>query len=312
MDLDQFKIVNDTCGHIAGDELLKQISTLLLSKIRESDTLARIGGDEFGLLLTGCPVNTARMIAEKLRSCVEDYRFTWQDKNFKIGISIGLVPILEKALTVGELLSAADTACYIAKEHGRNRIHTYNPHDTLSAKHTNEMNWVHRIHKALEEERLELFCQQILNLENPSHLYYEILIRMRSEEGEIIPPLAFLPAAERYGLIAQIDKYVIRHALQTFSTSTLKNVHLSINLSGQTLSDHNIMNFIINTINEFDFDAGRLTFEVTETAMVANLTDAIRFISTLKGLGCRFALDDFGSGFSSFAYLKNLQSILSR
>lgn len=306
MDLDQFKIINDTCGHIAGDELLKQISSLLLSKLRESDTLARLGGDEFGLLLTGCPVNMARTIAEKLRLCVESYRFTWQDKNFKIGMSIGLVPILEKGLTVSELLSAADTACYIAKEHGRNRIHTYNPHDSLSVKHTSEMNWVHRIHKALEENRLELFGQQILNLSNHSHLYYEVLIRMRGEEGEIIPPLAFLPAAERYGLMAQIDKYVIQHALQAFSASELRNVHLSINLSGQTLSDHNIMNFIINRIDNFDFDASRLTFEVTETAMVANLSDAIRFISTLKGLGCRFALDDFGSGFSSFAYLKNL------
>jgi len=306
MDLDQFKIVNDTCGHIAGDELLKQISSLLLSKLRENDTLARLGGDEFGLLLTGCPVNTARTIAEKLRSGVEDYRFTWQDKNFKIGISIGLVPILEKSLNASELLSAADTACYIAKDHGRNRIHTYNPQDTLSAKHTNEMNWVHRIHKALEEDRLILYCQQILNLAKPSHLYYEILIRMRGEDGEIIPPLAFLPAAERYGLIAQIDKHVIRHSLKAFSAPELNNILLSINLSGQTLSDHNIMNFIINTIKEYDFDAKRLTFEVTETAMVANLTDAIRFISTLKGLGCCFALDDFGSGFSSFAYLKNL------
>lgn len=306
MDLDQFKIVNDTCGHIAGDELLKQISTLLLSSLRESDTLARLGGDEFGLLLIGCPVNTARTIAEKLRSSVEDYRFTWQDKNFKIGISIGLVPILEKSMTVSKLLSAADTACYIAKERGRNRIHTYNPEETLSAKHTSEMNWVHRIHKALEEERLILYCQQILNIANPSQLYYEILIRMRGEDGEIIPPLAFLPAAERYGLIAHIDKYVIDHTLKAFSAPELRNVDLSINLSGQTLSDHNIMNFIISTINEYNFDAERLTFEVTETAMVANLTDAIRFISTLKGLGCRFALDDFGSGFSSFAYLKNL------
>ena len=306
MDLDQFKIVNDTCGHIAGDEMLKQISSLLLSNLRESDTLARLGGDEFGLLLTGCPVNTARTIAEKLRNSVEDYRFSWQDKNFKVGISIGLVPILEKGLTVSELLSAADTACYIAKEHGRNRVHTYNPKDRLSAKHTNEMNWVHRIHKALEEDRLLLYCQQILCLENPSHLYYEILIRMRGENSEIIPPLAFLPAAERYGLIAQIDKQVIEKTIKSFSVPELANIHLSLNLSGQTLSDHNIMNFILNTIEKYQFDATRLTFEVTETAMVANLSDALRFISTLKGLGCRFALDDFGSGFSSFAYLKNL------
>ncbi|MDH5447196.1 MAG: EAL domain-containing protein, partial [Gammaproteobacteria bacterium] len=306
IDLDQFKIVNDTCGHIAGDELLKQISSLLQSKLRDNDTLARLGGDEFGLLLTGCPVNTARSIAEKLRTSVENYRFTWQDKNFKIGMSIGLVPILEQGLTVSDVLSSADTACYIAKEHGRNRVHTYNSHDSISEKHTTEMNWVHRIHNALEEDRLSIYVQQILNLANPSYQYYEVLIRMQGENGEIIPPLAFLPAAERYGLISQIDKYVIEQSLKEFSKPAFKDIHLSINLSGQSLSDHNIMNFIIKMIDTYNFDASRLTFEVTETVMVANLADAIRFISTLKGLGCRFALDDFGSGFSSFAYLKNL------
>ena len=306
IDIDQFKIINDTCGHTIGDELIKQISTVIMSNLRESDILARLGGDEFGLLLMGCPVDNAHHIAEKIRASIEAFRFYLDSKNYKFTISIGMVPISEKGLTANDVLAAADTACYIAKESGRNNIHIYNPNDATSTRHSKEMSLVNEIHAALDENRFELYAQEVLNPLDEKKTFYEILLRMREPGGELITPLAFLPAAERYGLMLLIDKWVIQNTMHTFCSAEFQDINVSINLSGQTLSDENILNYIIRLFGETGFDSQRLIFEVTETAMVANFTAALRFITTLKSTGCRFALDDFGSGFSSFAYLKNL------
>ncbi len=306
MDLDQFKIVNDTCGHIAGDELLKQITSILRAKLRESDTLARLGGDEFGLLLGGCNIENATHIAQNLLTTVEDYRFTWDKKVFKIGVSIGIVPISEQGDSVTDILSAADTACYLAKEHGRSRYHVYNPHDESVNRHTSEMNWTHHIQDALDRNRFILYGQEILSLKKEKDCYYEVLIRMQGEDGNDIPPMAFLPAAERFGLIKSIDRWVITHALQVLKEPTFQHVRFSINLSGQSLGDRSTMNFVVQQITDTEINPERICFEITETAMIANLSAAMKFIETLRGLGCKFALDDFGSGFSSFAYLRNL------
>jgi diguanylate cyclase (GGDEF)-like protein len=306
MDLDQFKIVNDTCGHIAGDELLKQLASVLKTVIRESDILARLGGDEFGLLLTGCSVKVAEKIAEKFRRIVEEFRFHWDSKTFKVGVSIGLVPIYKDSGDMSYILSAADSACYLAKEHGRNRIHTYTINDATLAKHTDEMNWTHRIHDALENDRFVLYGQEIISVFGVTPGYHEVLIRMIGDDGKIIPPMAFLTAAERYNLISDIDLWVIRNTLDFFSQLDESYHKISINLSGQTLGNSRAMSRIIQYIDESKVSPERICFEITETAMISNLNSAKRFVSTLRGFGCKMALDDFGSGLSSFSYLKNL------
>lgn len=306
MDLDQFKVVNDTCGHIAGDELLRQLSSMLKTQVRDSDTLARLGGDEFGLLLTGCKMDIAQTIAEKIRAAVENFRFHWDSKTFKIGVSIGLVPIIQHSGELTDVLSAADTACYIAKDSGRNQIHIYSMHDSMSERHTSEMNWVHRIQDALENNRFVLYAQQIKSVNNGKTSFYEVLLRMQTENNNTISPMSFLTAAERYNIITDIDLWVVRNSLELFSQPERKDCALSINLSGQTFGNARAMNLIVETINDSDVDPARICFEVTETSMIANLNSAIRFMNTLRGLGCKMALDDFGCGVSSFAYLKNL------
>ncbi len=307
MDLDQFKIVNDTCGHIAGDRLLKQLSQVLVSDVRDNDVFARLGGDEFGLLLEGCSLGKAESIVEKVRKKVKGFRFTWEDKNFEIGVSIGMVPIDKDSVSVTELLSEADAACYVAKDLGRNRIHKYQQGDSELVKHKSEMQWVNRIQQALEEDRLVCYCQSIQPLECDLELYAEILIRMLDENGDIVLPGAFIPAAERYHLMSDIDRWVIRNVfawLQKMEVGVEQ--HYTINLSGQSVGDNKILQFIIDNLNEFEIDPSCICFEITETAAVANLDSARDFIAHLHELGCKFALDDFGSGLSSFAYLKNL------
>ena len=310
IDLDQFKLVNDTCGHVAGDELLRQLSTLLSTKVRAVDTFARLGGDEFGLLLPGCEIEQAKVIAEKIRQEISQFRFLWEAKTFAIGASIGLVEITHETGAVANLLSAADTACYMAKDRGRNRVCVHRAQDAEVRRLHGEAEWVSRITRAFEENRFQLYYQKIIPLHperNPE--YREILLRLIDEKGQLVPPMAFIPAAERYNLMPTIDRWVVRTLfrwLQNHQHKLPDDIYYSINLSGQSLGDDAFIDFAKDQFTQSDVLPGRICFEVTETAAIANLAQAMRMMSSLQALGCGFSLDDFGSGMSSFAYLKNL------
>jgi len=312
LDLDQFKVINDTCGHVAGDELLRQLGTLLAERVRKRDTVARLGGDEFGVLLEHCPMPQATRIASVLHQAIEEFRFLWEGRSFRIGASIGLVPITAASAGITSVLSAADAACYAAKDQGRNRIQLYHEDDAELARRHGEMQWVARIQRALEDNRFELAAQPIVPLArsaSPPGEHYELLLRMRDEHEHCVPPGAFLPAAERYNLSARLDRWVIARALGWLHThpEALERLYLcSINLSGHSLAEEDFLEFVVRQFDENAVPASKLCFEITETAAIANLAGATRFIKALKGRGCRFALDDFGSGLSSFAYLKNL------
>ena len=306
MDLDQFKAINDSCGHAAGDELLKQISALINSSIRETDTFARLGGDEFGLILKSCPIKKASELAEEIRKNVESFRFNWDKKIFKIGISIGIVVIDNTSATVKDVQSAADTACYIAKKQGRNRVHIYKTDSKAIAKHTNETNWLNRINNALDNNEFILYFQKIASLKISNHEHYEVLVRMLDKDGTTIPPNSFIPAAERFDIMSSVDRWVIGNTLSIMQNEKYHDIYFSVNLSGQSLSDLKFMQDCLHLISSSKVNPNRLCFEITETAMIENLSNAIRSVSTLRGLGCKIALDDFGSGLSSFSYLKNL------
>lgn len=311
LDLDQFKIVNDTCGHTAGDELLQQLSGLLDKHVRHSDVLARLGGDEFGILFKYCSMEYAKLAAEKLKSSVQDFKFVWHDHSFSISSSMGLVSITKDSESVGDLLASADVACYQAKDTGRNKIHVYQLDDEELKQRTGEMKWVPRIKEALETNQFVLFYQLItpIHNKNPDYKRFEVLIRMIGDEGELIPPMAFIPAAERYDLITDIDRWVIKNTLNAMARNSNNNEKwfCSINLSGQSLGKSEFLDFILTEIKQSGIDPDCVCFEVTETAAIANLNDAIQFISVLRDIGCKFSLDDFGSGLSSFSYLKNLK-----
>ncbi|PWT73744.1 MAG: GGDEF domain-containing protein [Proteobacteria bacterium] len=310
LDLDQFKVVNDTCGHAAGDDLLRQISALLRTKLRARDTLARLGGDEFGVLLEHCSVVEAQRIANALRELLQGFRFGWSDRTFTIGVSIGLVPITQAGETLASVFSAADSSCYAAKEKGRNRVHVYEAGDAMLARRDGEMRWMPRIQQALADERFRLYYQPILPVgagsSNGSH--GEILIRMLDESGRIVLPGAFLPAAERYGLMLALDRWVVKRTLEVLSANRTGDgdVSFAINLSGQSLGAADFLDFVTEQLDATRVTPSKLCFEITETSAVSELAHALRLIDTLKGLGCRFALDDFGTGLSSFSYLKTL------
>ena len=310
MDLDQFKIVNDTCGHIAGDEMLRQLGYVLENAVRKSDTLARLGGDEFGVLLENCTQKQALRMATELQEAIQDFQFSWGEQTFRIGVSIGLVSITETTPSLVELLKHADAACYVAKDLGRNRIHVFHPGDTEISLRHGEMQWVARINHALEDNHFMLYAQNIVPLDKRPDMQYELLLRMLDENGNIIPPGAFLSAAERYDLMDKLDAWTIESALKLMVSNPVfvdQVNFISINLSGQSLTKMKFLNSIIARIKEAKIDACKICFEITETAAISNFKVATTFISKLRKLGCHFALDDFGSGLSSFGYLKNLQ-----
>ncbi|NRR30034.1 EAL domain-containing protein [Oxalobacteraceae bacterium] len=320
MDLDQFKIVNDTCGHGAGDQLLQLLSKMLQTQMRDSDILARLGGDELGVLLPHCPPRQAMLIADELRLSIKNFRFVWESYAFELGVSIGVVEINHNSKSMTELLVAADQACYLAKERGRNRVHLYQESDQRLAQRHGETMWVSRLHEAFERQHFRLYAQPIVSLNGHQEHHDEVLIRILGAKGDLILPGAFIPAAERYDMMVAIDRWVIaavcrhvkavRDALPAEQAFVAQRhpvpAQFSINLSGTSVSDDGLHDYIIEQFVRHEIAPEQICFEITETAVIANLPKAQAFMAGLKALGCRFSLDDFGSGLSSFAYLKAL------
>ena len=312
LDLDQFKVINDTCGHVAGDELLRQLAQLLQSRVRSNDALARLGGDEFGLLLHDCSMADALGIANALLRAVEQYQFVWGASTFTVGASIGVVPLSGNFRRITQVLQAADAACYAAKDQGRNRVHVYQEDDAVVAQRHGEMQWVARVKRALTENRFLLEAQPIVPIltePSPALRSYELLLRMRELDGSIVPPGAFLPAAERYNLTQRLDRWVISSALHWLAANPATTERIGrvyVNLSGDSLGDPQLHDFIRAVLDETRVAPTKVGFEITETAAIGNLTRANQLIAELRRLGCAFSLDDFGSGVSSFAYLKAL------
>ena len=320
LDLDQFKVINDTCGHSAGDVLLQLLAKLLQQQMRDSDILARLGGDELGVLLPHCPMEHARQIGEQLRQSIRDFHFAWDNRSYELGVSIGMVEINQDSKSLSELLIAADQACYLAKEQGRNRIHVYQEADVMLAQRHGEMLWISRLNEAFEQQYFRLYAMPIVHLRDAPESHDEVLLRIRNSKGDLILPGAFIPAAERYDMMISIDRWVIRavcHHIQTVRDSLppvealIDSVRrapalYSINLSGMSLADTGLQHYITEQLVQYAIAPEQICFEITETAVIANLPKAQVFMHKLKALGCRFSLDDFGAGFSSFGYLKAL------
>jgi diguanylate cyclase (GGDEF)-like protein/PAS domain S-box-containing protein len=309
LDLDRFKIINDTCGHQAGDTLLGQLGALLKARIRWRDCLSRLGGDEFCVLLESCSLDEAMRSAEGLVKAIEEFKFNWEDRSFKLTVSIGVVPITSDNEDVAAIINAADSACQAAKEGGRNRIHSFEENDIDLMRRRREIQWAARITNALEENRFELFRQTIMPLQEEEHGdHYELLLRMRDEKGSLVSPDLFITAAERYGIMPNVDRWVVENALRWLVSEADERERLamcSINLSGQSLADDKFLPFVVEQFHRSGLDGSLICFEITETSAIASYAQASRFINALKELGCRFALDDFGTGLSSFGYLKH-------
>lgn len=311
LDLDQFKLVNDTCGHVAGDELLRQIGALLVNRIHESDTLARLDGDEFGLLLRNKNLADANVIINQFFKLVRDYRFVHEERIFNIGVSIGIVIVDASFNTASDVMHAADAACYSAKNAGRNQSCLYNHGDTENLQRHNAVHAISGITDKINDDSFILYCQPIapLSLDAPQQQHYEVLIRQVGAKGEVSLPQAFIPSAERYNLMPNVDRWVVKHTFSAYrkllDTNLSKTNYLfSINLSGTSLSDNHFLNYIQEQFSIYAIPPRAICFEITETAAIVNVAQTIKLITTLKKLGCKFALDDFGSGMSSFMYLK--------
>ncbi|MGC1309250.1 MAG: EAL domain-containing protein [Phormidesmis sp.] len=311
LDLDHFKVVNDTCGHAAGDELLRQVSALLSSNIRRSDLLARLGGDEFGLLIYDCHFDQALGLAHHLCSLIQKFRFLWQGKVFSIGVSIGLVPIpTERVLSADELLDLADTACYTAKNKGRNQVQVYSECDASTLPAAVDFRWSNRITQAIDQNLFCLHYQVIKPVDSRKQVIWEILLRLPAEgtngEQRLMPPMAFIPPAERYDLMINLDRWTIRRCFQQIQQFSNPEIMYSLNLSGHTLNDDGFIPFLEAALAEFRINPHQVCFEINETTVIANLTQVAATIDRFKALGCCFALDNFGSGVSSLVYLQQL------
>lgn len=306
IDLDEFKIVNDTAGHTAGDELLKQVATLIKDELRSGDLLARIGGDEFTILIENCPLKSAREIAEKVRKTVSEYRFIWHNRTFQIGTSIGITQI-QGATNKAIVMSQADVACYLAKDNGRNCIHVFRADDASVEKTYNQFDWVEKIKTALEKHDFLLYAQELVPLQNKhANKSYEILVRLQSKSGTIIPPDQFLPAAERFNLMGKLDIYIIQQAMNWLNQNSHQIEILNINISAQSLESNEFSQSLLKLLQKNTSTNHKLCFEITETTAITHMASSIRFLHQIKKHGCKLALDDFGSGFSSFSWLKKL------
>ena len=310
LDLDRFKAVNDTCGHMAGDGMLREVAALIKETVRDSDTVGRLGGDEFGLLLVGCPLDKARQIADDVVRKISDYRFVWKDKIFNIGISVGLIEISRESGAPDEVMSAADSACYVAKKQG-NHVHVYSARDEAVARHRGEIQWLQRLQSALKDNRFELMAQPIIaSSATETGPALEVLLRLQDDNvPDGISPAEFLRAAERYRLMGDVDRWVVQTALTALGRGGIRlpaKRSLAINLSGQTLGDPQFLEFVVDVLDRTGVAPTQLCFEVTENSVITNIEHAQRFIGVLHGMGCQFALDDFGRGLSSFGNLKNL------
>ncbi len=309
LDLDKFKKINESCGHSAGDQLLKKISHVLSGLIRSRDSLGRLGGDEFAIIMEHCSIDEAKSAAENIRKVIADFQFNYNDNLYKVEVSIGLCPITQHINNLEELLMFADTACYTAKRQGRNQVVIYEDHDTSEIQQHDEIQYVSLIHDALETNSFELFYQYIRSCQTEEQHSLEVLIRLRDETGKLILPGLFLPVAEHYDLIGHIDKWVVEHVFQWMYERPEylnKLAKVAINLSGMTIGNRNFLTFIVNLLDKYQLPTEKICFEITETAMTNRISKAKYFIDVLRKKGCQFALDDFGIGLSSFSYLKNL------
>ncbi len=311
MDLDRFKAVNDSCGHMAGDNMLREVAALIKDQVRDSDFVGRLGGDEFGALLIGCPIEKARQIATDICNAIADYRFVWKDKIFNIGISIGLVEISHASGTLQDLMSAADSACYMAKQQGRGQVHIYSARDEAVARERGDIQWLRQLQTALHEDGFELAVQPIIAMRGKTDTgpALEVLIRLSEGRGRATDSAEFLRPAERYQMMPQIDRWVINAALAAISGGEIKlagHRSCAINLSGQTLGDEAFLGFVVDALDRTGVAPSSICFEVTEKSILSNVQQAQRFIEVLHGIGCEFSLDDFGSGLGSFSSLKHL------